>query len=65
MHAAAHGGRLPDKLEEVSIVPVPNDPGTGRPFEYQRDGQTATIISRILGESLALAGLRYRVSIRK
>jgi hypothetical protein len=65
MHAAAHGGQLPDKLDEVTIVPVPNDPGTGQPFEYQRDSQTATIISRIPGESLQIAGLRYRVTIRK
>ena len=65
MHAAAHGSRLPDKLDEVTVAPVPNDPGTGRPFEYQRDGQTATLISRIPGESLALTGLRYRVTIRK
>lgn len=65
MHAAAHGGQLPDKLDEVTIVPVPNDPSTGRPFEYQREGQTAIIISRIPGEPLATTGLRYRVTIRK
>jgi hypothetical protein len=65
MYAAAHGGQLPDKLDEVTVVPVPNDPGSGRPFEYQRDGQTATIISRISGESLQIAGLRYRVTMRK
>jgi hypothetical protein len=65
MHAAAHGGQLPDKLDEVTIVPVPNDPGTGRPFEYRRDGRTATLISRIPGESPESTGLRYRVTIRK
>lgn len=65
LHAAAHGGQLPDKLDEVTIVPVPNDPGTGRPFEYQRDGQTATLISRIPGENLETSGLRYHVTIRK
>jgi hypothetical protein len=65
MHAAAHGGQLPEKLDEVKVVPIPDDPGTGRPFEYQRDGQTATIISRISGETLKTAGLRYRVTIRK
>lgn len=65
MHAAAHRGQLPEKLEEVKIAPVPNDPGTGRPFEYQRDGQTATLSSRISGEKLEMTGLRYRVTIRK
>ncbi len=65
MHAAAHGGQLPEKLDEVTVVPVPNDPGTDRPFEYQRDGQTATITSRIPGETSESTGLRYRVTIRK
>jgi hypothetical protein len=65
MHAAANGGQLPDKLAQVKVVPVPNDPGTGQPFEYDRDGQTATLRSRIPGEPLATTGLRYRVTVRK
>jgi len=65
MHAAAHDGQLPDKLTQVPLVPVPNDPGTGQPFEYQRDGRTATLVSRIAGEPLEKTGLRYRVTIRK
>ncbi|HTU16558.1 MAG TPA: hypothetical protein VMG10_00730 [Gemmataceae bacterium] len=65
MHAAANGRQLPDKLDDVKIVPVPNDPGTGRPFEYHRDGQTATLISRIPGEKLESTGLRYRITLRK
>jgi hypothetical protein len=65
MHAAENQGKLPDKLDQVTIVPVPNDPGTGKPFEYRLDGQTATLISRILGESLETTGLRYRVTIKK
>jgi hypothetical protein len=65
MHAAAHGGELPDKLDQVTAVPVPSDPGTGRAFEYQRDGTTATLTSRIPGEPLQTHGLRYRVTVRK
>jgi hypothetical protein len=64
MHAA-NGGQLPDKLDQVKVVPVPNDPGTGQPFEYERDGQTATLISRVPGEPIAMTGLRYRVTLRK
>lgn len=64
MHAAARGA-LPDKLSEVTVVPVPDDPGTGRPFEYARDGATATLTSRLPGEPLATSGLRYRVALRK
>lgn len=65
MHAAGHAGQLPDKLAQVAIVPVPNDPGTGQPFEYQRQGQSFTLISRIPGEDLKTTGLRYRVTMRK
>ena len=49
----------------VTIVPVPNDPTTGKPFEYRRDGTTATLTSRIAGEPLEVTGLRYRVTLRK
>jgi hypothetical protein len=65
MHAAAHSGELPDRLDQVTVAPVPNDPGTGKPFEYRRDGATATLISHIPGEPSETAGLRYRVTVRK
>jgi hypothetical protein len=64
LHAAATG-HLPDKLSEVTVVPIPNDPGTEGPFEYQRDGATATLSSRIPGEPVINNGLRYRVKLRK
>ena len=64
MHAAAHGGQLPDSLDQVTVVPVPLDPGTGKPFEYHRDGATATLVSRLPGEPRT-PGLRYRVTVRK
>jgi hypothetical protein len=65
MHAAANNGALPDKLDEVKVVPVPDDPGTGKPFEYQRDGKTATLIGRIPGELPGQTAMRYRVTVRK
>ncbi len=64
MHAA-HAGQLPDNLAQVVIAPIPNDPGTGQPFEYQREGQRFTLISRIPGEDLKTTGLRYQVTMRK
>lgn len=65
MHAAAHGGELPDKLDDVKIVPVPDDPGTGQPFGYHHEGATAILTSRLPDQPLATTGLRYRVTIRK
>ncbi len=65
MHAAAHDGALPDKLSEVTIVPIPTDPGTGEPFEYQRDGDSATLIGRIPDKKQAESGLRFRLVMKK
>jgi hypothetical protein len=43
LHLAANGGALPARLEDISIVPVPPDPITGRPFDYAKDGDAATL----------------------
>ena len=66
MYAAAHDGKLPNKLDEITEVPVPPDPSTGRPFEYRCDGNTATLVSQdLIGNPPHILGLRYRVTIRK
>jgi hypothetical protein len=64
LHAAANGGQLPDRLDQVTVVPIPNDPGTGKPFEYRKDGAKATLASRIPGELVEKEGLRYTVTVR-
>ena len=43
LYAAAHEGKLPEKLADVTAVPLPADPVTGKPFAYRRDGATATL----------------------
>ncbi len=62
---AAHDGRLPDRLADVTEVPVPEDPRTGRPFEYRREGDTATVVGQTPDDPLPGNGVRYRVSIQK
>lgn len=37
MYAAMHG-QLPDKLQNVKLVPIPRDPYTDKPFEYSGGG---------------------------
>jgi hypothetical protein len=41
-HAAANGGRLPEKLDAVRL-PLPADPATGKPFVYEMKGGKAII----------------------
>lgn len=43
LHAAAKGGGLPSKLEEVTEVPLPLDPWTGKAFAYSREDGKATL----------------------
>jgi hypothetical protein len=43
-HAAAHGGKLPATLDEVTELPVPVDPALHKPFDYKaNDANRATL----------------------
>ena len=65
MYAAAHDRALPERLNQITLVPVPRDPMTGRAFEYRRDGEAALLTARAPeGLSAEEFGLRYRISIR-
>jgi hypothetical protein len=41
LYAAAHDGKLPAALEDITEVPIPIDAVTGNPFEYKVQGNTA------------------------
>lgn len=43
LHAAAHGGQLPNTLADITVVPVPDDPFTGKPFLYELTGEAAVL----------------------
>ena len=43
LHAALHNGMPPKDLAAVTAVPVPDDPYTGKPFDYSVKGDTFTI----------------------
>jgi hypothetical protein len=64
LYAASHDSKLPDNLNQVSEVPVPEDPATGKPFEYRRDGAAAVLA---LPEVEFRGGPTppYRITIRK
>jgi hypothetical protein len=42
MHAA-ETGRLPEKLDEITVVPVPINRATGEAYQYKLDGETAVL----------------------
>jgi hypothetical protein len=59
-YAAANDGKLPDKLEDISDTPVPDNPATGLPFEYGVNGDTVTI-----SDTQSEQTLTYTIKIRK
>ncbi len=42
MHAAASGGKLPQSLADVKVVPAPLNPASGQPFPYSLDAASGT-----------------------
>jgi hypothetical protein len=65
MHAAATG-KLPEKLDEVSVVPVPRDPATGGPFAYTLDDETATLdVTAPAGMQRETLRMPVRITLRK
>jgi hypothetical protein len=46
LYAAAHDGQWPDRLSDISDVPIPANPVDGKPFVYQRQGNKAILTSQ-------------------
>jgi hypothetical protein len=42
-HVATHKGSFPERLDQLTDTPVPNDPYTGKPFGYRRDQKGALV----------------------
>ena len=43
MHAAANGGKLPKRLADISEVPVPMSPASGKPLDYRMEDGRAIL----------------------
>ncbi|MGC8640079.1 MAG: hypothetical protein ACP5XB_09410 [Isosphaeraceae bacterium] len=64
LYAAAHEGKLPENLRQITEVPVPDDPATCKPLVYRREGDAAVLAlpdARFSGKPPA----SYRITIRK
>lgn len=44
-YAATHKGKLPKSLKDIKQAPVPNDPVTSRPFEYEAAAADRAVIA--------------------
>ena len=59
-YAAANGGKLPAHLEDIAETPAPENPATGKAFEYRVEGDAAVVSAGELNAPLA-----YTVRVRK
>jgi hypothetical protein len=60
MYAAAHDGKLPARLDELTEAPAPTDPVTGKPFDYKMaDGKAVLEGTPPVGD----VSLRYELTI--
>ena len=65
-YAAGHDGAPPPTLEALRVVPLPNDPVTGRPFAYEATADGFIIDARAPSGFRPDEGwYRYVVTIRK
>lgn len=62
LYAARHNNQWPRKLADITEVPVPEDPATGRPFEYEYAGSRVTLTLVQAGGELKR---EYRIRMRK
>jgi len=61
LYSAAHDGALPESLNQVTEGSVPDDPGTGKPFEYRLNGNSADLSAPA---GLPTPGPSYRITMR-
>jgi hypothetical protein len=61
IYAAAHNGILPEALNPLTEVPVPDDPATGEPFIYRADDGAAILHGLRAGLPLQPT---YRIMVR-
>ena len=46
IYAAGHDGKLPERLADITEVPIPRNPFDDQPFDYHRDGNHAVLDCR-------------------
>lgn len=62
MYAAKHGDTMPKTLSDITEVPVPVNPATGKSFAYRLDGKTA-VLELPASDQLPHGNCRYEIQI--
>ncbi len=62
LYAADHGGRWPDRLSEITEVPIPANPYDDKPFIYERHGDKASLT---VGSGPINFPRRYEITLKQ
>jgi hypothetical protein len=67
LYAAAHDGKLPGALSEITDVPIPIDPVTGKEFEYKVEEGKAMLSAPPPQGEKPISGnhLKYELTLAK
>ncbi len=65
LYAAAHDGRWPDKLEDVTEVPIPKNPFDGKSFMYKRDGDQAILDCELGPQKPSMQPSRFEITLKQ
>jgi len=63
IHAASHKGALPASLSDVTEVPIPVDPVTGKQFDYRAEGNRASLSGPLPPDMPPDKGLQYELTL--
>jgi hypothetical protein len=62
-YAGRHDGRPPERLEQITELPVPTDPMTGKPFPFHFDGKTVVVEAPAPPGRSPTGGYRYELTV--
>jgi hypothetical protein len=62
LYGAAHDGRLPDSLGDITEVPIPLDPFRGEPFLYERTAKDTAVLK---SPPRPITPLRYEIQFER
>ena len=65
LYAAAHDGKFPNELSDVTEVALPDDPFTQSPFTYHRTGSRAVLEAPVSKEATARDAIRYELILKE
>ncbi|MFA5864250.1 MAG: hypothetical protein WC975_06140 [Phycisphaerae bacterium] len=63
LFAAAHNNKLPNSLNDITEVPIPNDPMSGKQFVYTVSGSKAILESSPPPGHPAHDGIKYEITL--